>query len=136
MTKRESNKEAVAWEAYLPGCGSVNSETRLTRFEREAQVWAKDGWRITPLFTSPQQETEGREITEGWQPIETIPHDGEGVMVWISEDDIVGPHCYSPLSVTEEGWWWDDSTGDRIEPIKSATHWMPLPAKPDPAAGG
>lgn len=69
--------------------------------------------------------------TQEWQTIETVPHTGMAVMVWVNADGIVGPHCFAPVSVTTEGWWWDDSTGDRIDPIQNATHWMPLPAKPE-----
>lgn len=64
-----------------------------------------------------------------WQPIETAPKDGRAIMVWMSADEN-GPHCFAPISITGDGKWWDDSTGDQIEVLRSATHWMPLPNAP------
>lgn len=66
-----------------------------------------------------------------WQPIETAPKDGRTLMVWITDPD-VSSHCFAPVSITSDGKWWDDSTGDQIEPLKNATHWMPLPEPPLP----
>ena len=65
-----------------------------------------------------------------WQPIETAPKDGRSFMVYVAKDDFAGPHCFAPVSRTNNGRWWDDSTGDHIDPIRGATHWMPLPAPP------
>lgn len=65
-----------------------------------------------------------------WLPIESAPKDGTPLMVWVAEDDAVGTHCLAPISITNDGWWWDDSTGDQIRRILSATHWMPLPPPP------
>jgi hypothetical protein len=65
-----------------------------------------------------------------WQPIETIPTSGKAVMLWVADTDVC-PHCFAPVSVTADGNWWDDSTGDNIKPVNGATHWMPLPAPPE-----
>ncbi len=67
-----------------------------------------------------------------WQPIETAPRDGRQIMVWVANGNIT-PHCFAPVSITSDSSWWDDSTGDQIEPIKGATHWMPLPEPPTKA---
>ncbi|UJW87934.1 hypothetical protein [Devosia sp. SL43] len=42
--------EAVAWEGYWPGAGSINSQTSLTRFRSTMEKWEKDGAEITPLY--------------------------------------------------------------------------------------
>jgi hypothetical protein len=49
----EARGEPVAWMAYWPGAGSVDSVTRVTRFEHSAQGWEEDGAEITPLFIHP-----------------------------------------------------------------------------------
>ena len=69
-----------------------------------------------------------------WQPIESAPRTGEGVMVYIMQrDKFTSAHCFSPVSITSDGQWWDDATGDAIEPLLDATHWMPLPPPPQEA---
>ena len=67
---------------------------------------------------------------QGWREIESAPKDGTGFLVWIAKDEICGPHVFGQVSITSDGAWWDDTTADRIEPIKNATHWMSLPAPP------
>lgn len=70
----------------------------------------------------------------GWRTIDSAPKDGQSFMVYVAESDM-GPHCFAPVSRDTGGDWWDDSTGDCIEPIKGATHWQPLPASPTVEAG-
>lgn len=65
-----------------------------------------------------------------WQNIATAPKTGESIMIWVEEDRQVGPHCFAPVSICDDGTWWDDSTGDQIEPIERATHWHPPPLHP------
>jgi hypothetical protein len=64
-----------------------------------------------------------------WQPIETAPKDGRSFMLWVAQSDM-GAHWFAPVSITPDGNWWDDSTGDNIQPVNGATHWMPLPDPP------
>lgn len=66
-----------------------------------------------------------------WKPIETAPKNGRQFMVWVADDPVVVPHCFAPISMDSDGKWFDESTGDQIEPIKGATHWMPLPKPPE-----
>lgn len=40
----------VAWEIFVAGCGSINSETMVARFETTAKQWADKGAVVTPLF--------------------------------------------------------------------------------------
>ena len=70
-----------------------------------------------------------------WQPIETAPKDGTGVLafalgnpagyfygvaMWVNADPDLNPHTPADkLSL----WWWPYA----IRP----THWMPLPAPPE-----
>lgn len=65
-----------------------------------------------------------------WKTLDTLPRDGRQIAVWVVNGDIT-PHCFSPVSVTSDGGWWDDSTGDQIEPIKGATHWISI-SPPEP----
>ncbi len=65
-----------------------------------------------------------------WQTIDSVRKDGKPIIVWVGQDDVAGPHCFAPISITEEGWWWDDATGEQIEPIPHVTHWMDAPEPP------
>ena len=44
--------EAVAWEGYWPGAGSISSATKLTKDKNTAARWQDDGAEITPLYAS------------------------------------------------------------------------------------
>lgn len=73
-----------------------------------------------------------------WQPIDTAPKDGTGVLLWDAKRNVVVSGCWhvQPTSDTPNGydpgwaWWaadddvivWDDDTGP--------SHWMPLPEPP------
>jgi len=67
-------------------------------------------------------------LPDAWQPIETAPN-RVSLMLWIDSTD-VNPHCFSPVSIYDDGTWWDDSTGDQIEPIAKATKWAHPPEPP------
>lgn len=66
-----------------------------------------------------------------WQPIETAPKDGPGILAYIPSapwhDE---PHiCEAFWSLWREGGGWrisDHDNGCWVEP----THWMPLPTPP------
>ena len=69
----------VAWEGYWPGAGSVDSTTRLTRWESVSFTWKREGAQITPLYATPQPspasavEAAARKVIdayEGWQSYE------------------------------------------------------------------
>jgi hypothetical protein len=62
MTNRESNKEAepVAWRGRWSG----DPDWHLSRSPRLIRGDDSEDYIQEPLFASPQQETEGREITE------------------------------------------------------------------------
>lgn len=42
--------EPVAWEAYWPGAGSINSQTAMTNRRAKALEWERDGAEVTPLY--------------------------------------------------------------------------------------
>ena len=65
----------------------------------------------------------------GWQPIETAPKDGTGILVY----------CQKSLTVPVTGGYWDDHpacqcwiAGGYMQKVFPPTHWMPLPAPPLP----
>jgi len=71
------------------------------------------------------------EDVRGWRTdMENAPKDGSPLMIWV-EDGIMQPHCFAPISITDDGAWWDDATGDRIEPVKGAKAWQPAPNAPE-----
>lgn len=62
----------------------------------------------------------------GWQDISTAPKDGRSIALWVA-DGSTSPHCFSPVSITDDGGWWDDSIGNQIEPIPGAKFWREIP---------
>jgi hypothetical protein len=73
-----------------------------------------------------------------WQLIETAPKDGGPVLLWTdtrgSEDEwyvrdlLDGEH----FACHQIGCWIGDAGGWHVEKIGAPTHWMPLPAPPQP----
>lgn len=62
-----------------------------------------------------------------WQPIETAPKDGTGILGW----PIVGRYnedMPAPIAWDDEQWRMIAAEGETAEP----THWMPLPFAPNP----
>ena len=65
---------------------------------------------------------------EGWRPIETAPKDGTEILV-------CGPACsgfYFSVACWKDRWqesWWSDYEDEELFP---PSHWMPLPAAPEP----
>ena len=74
----------------------------------------------------------GPKMREGWQPIETAPKDGRDFLVWNRENRVRKARWYerssSDLGVSLY-------EGDGVNSFKGGiqpTHWMPLPAPPEP----
>ena len=66
----------------------------------------------------------------GWQPIETAPKDGTRILVWIGDDFPM----VAKWKESKYGSWWNPCE-DLIADVLGAcapTHWMPLPAAPEP----
>ena len=67
-----------------------------------------------------------------WQPIETAPKDGRGILICAGsgEDRVVGEAEFS----SDGAWWWANTVGENWDPIEETwgppTHWMPLPDPP------
>lgn len=105
-----------------PFCGSTMI------FERIA--WAKC---LSCEATGPVRTPEGSAIQlwnkrseTRWQSIETAPKDGTPVLVCLPDEN--------PYFV-----WWHDPTKQWVrtritDPLKSPTHWLPLPAPPSKEA--
>ncbi len=74
-----------------------------------------------------------------WQPIETAPKDETSIDVWVESHGIAyriadvwwNPDDTMPLG----GCWWDKDAdyGDGGPLTGVPTHWMPLPAPPEPS---
>lgn len=62
-----------------------------------------------------------------WQPIETAPKDGRGVLV--SNGQAVGEATFF---AEYDGWWWAGScpTDYCDFQVDNPTHWMPIPDPP------
>lgn len=66
-----------------------------------------------------------------WQPIETAPKDGSGVMLLSSSGMVCAPCIWEIGEISEYGFWlWWQSEPEWLTEIKSPTHWMPLPEPP------
>ena len=70
-------------------------------------------------------------VTTNWRPIETAPHDGTHVLVWVKANPELGhPANYSHAvdaywtPHNKGGWVWHGVAGN-------ITHWMPLPEGPN-----
>lgn len=78
------------------------------------------GWRMD-VFAAPQPA-----IPDGWQPIETAPKD---------ELILVGPTkrmgVCAAMNHSRDGW--GTETPSEWVTIYTPTHWMPLPAAPEPS---
>ena len=66
-----------------------------------------------------------RRAPSGWQPIDTLPSEGGPFLI------------YWPETIVERGHEIDLCSADEYESIlgfgeRPATHWMPLPAPPEP----
>lgn len=73
-----------------------------------------------------------------WQPIETAPTDGTHILARLPDSDTCYVICWADSRVgvrAELGHkvgWHIAYCGDFIDPIDEPTHWMPLPAAPEP----
>jgi hypothetical protein len=70
-----------------------------------------------------------------WQPIETAPKDGRGILLFADGEVWLGRWGYSEPSgsYAEEKEWVTPSEGPGYNSqIENPTHWMPLPTPPVP----
>ncbi|MBR7900294.1 hypothetical protein [Burkholderia multivorans] len=81
---------------------------------------------IDALLATPEPEPRA-EVT-GWQPIETAPTDGTGVLLIATRHSMLMPDPEVIVGAYRRGWWSGPST------LSHVTHWMPLPAAPIDAA--
>lgn len=68
----------------------------------------------------------------GWQPIETVPRDGTPVLGWIGR----GGPCVRYVIVRNWGAGLElmELSSVVFQPDVTITHWMPIPAGPEPRA--
>jgi hypothetical protein len=91
-------------------CGNLLADEELKREAAEAEVSRLKAGAVTD-----------------WQLIESVPKDGRSIAVWLPATATEQPHAFAPVSICEDGTWWDDSTGGQIEPL-AATYWAPIHA--------
>lgn len=77
--------EAVAWEIYRPGAGSVSSTTTLTRIKAGADRAALTGAQVTPLYASPPSRSSIR--AEALKEVEAERERQKAVEGWSEEHD-------------------------------------------------
>lgn len=73
-----------------------------------------------------------------WQPIETAPRDGTGILVWtergcfsVEWNGPSLPRFEQNESAYSDGWYVDNGSRDLYDLRgPSPTHWMPLPEPP------
>ena len=90
------------------------------------------GYAYDALLAAADEMDALRPATE-WRPISTAPRDGTRVLVW-SDADGAWPAEWRPAGDYGPGWY--PSAGDGTGGdwgITDATHWQPLPTRPDPA---
>ncbi len=63
-----------------------------------------------------------------WKPIETAPKDGTSILVCCEIGFMYVAHWNGKL-------WLSDACADSYFGADDATHWMPLPAPPEPQNG-
>jgi len=156
---REAFVAGAEWQeartsAALPGEGETETRKaldaareqqidRVARYLRETMQAGKNltHWEVTNKSTKKKwialatgalkSAALASEDVQGWRTdMTTVPKDGSPLMIWVV-DGIMQPHCFAPISITENGAWWDDATGDQIAPIKGATAWQPAPPAPE-----
>ncbi len=117
---------------------------RLLRPPLSTNVYSKPGVKqafkvLAALRTQPDQGGDGQ-TREGWQPIETFAgqQSGPGNRVLVAAGAVVGEAWHRADGDHDDGWWWagtspGDYYADTIDQINDPiTHWMPLPAAPEP----
>lgn len=116
-----SQQEPVAW--VIPG--AITRDRDLANANKHNAV---------PLYAAPQPD-----VPDGWQPIETAPKDGSYMLVsngrgvWVARYKAVYQSGWKPVCPWQSMMLNHDhipSTQRKGHP----THWMPLPAAPEPCA--
>ncbi|RYG87653.1 MAG: hypothetical protein EON59_06790 [Alphaproteobacteria bacterium] len=114
--------EPVAWRyrSIDPIGGWLMTQHRPTN---EAITDRPNVFEVQPLFAHPQPEQTGGE----WRPIESAPKDGTTVLIY--DDGAV------TVAFFDEEWsdWFYPYKGGKTR-WTGASHWMPVPSDPPPAA--
>ena len=98
--------------------------------EHDAKWWRdhSQGWEIRVLYAHPVTQAKPEQAAQQWMPIETAPKDGTAVLV------AEGRFIYCVEWNDEFEWWAVDD--NKLGPFRlrgaAPTHWMPLPAAPQP----
>lgn len=80
--------------------------------------------------------TEQSRQQEAWQPIETAPKDYTEILLWQPNSNVYTGRYFSDglrlrYGMFGEGWYWAGYSEKPTGPVQP-THWMPLPAPPQP----
>lgn len=71
---------------------------------------------------------------DGWQPIETAPEGIAEVLLYSRRKNMVWiGYRTEHVKTGEVGWVLSQLTGEKVFCPWPPTHWMPLPAPPNPA---
>lgn len=69
-----------------------------------------------------------------WQPIESAPRDGSVIWLYLAGEGYHGPRrCDITTGVWTDSGWYVIADGYAGVVSDQPTHWMPLPAAPEPA---
>ena len=107
-----AGQEPVAWDS-TDGSGIIHDETKRNGVNLVTKSYT------VPLYALPPITEQ-----EGWQPIETAPKDGTGILVYTRNDNI---YVVAYDNYFSAPWRIRNDQGLNVS---VPTHWMPLPAAP------
>lgn len=138
-------KKEVDGEGVVPATRVLDKErqvseltARIAELERNVEFYKGDRDSMAKLVADLEKEHEKTVAAlaearkdSAWRPIATAPKDGTKILVYAQEvsNPPLGDEKLPPI-VSECTWHKD--AGFCVCQIRSVTHWMPLPATPNP----
>lgn len=129
------NDAHAAAEKHAFGAVDLNPH-----FQRMTQADNAQRRLLAPMYAALAQTAQPAQPPTSkvpqWQPIETAPRDGTGILaLWVHPGDSIGARNYAVVEFARGCWW---SVDDLDVPFSEPALWMPLPATPSaeaPATG-
>lgn len=120
-------REPVAWhignaDGSINKIGAVYIRRSLAEKHIASYAEGELDASIVPLYAAPQPAA----LPAGWQPIETAPKDGYAFLALLPDSDIAQPIWFDGEKFRHK---WDNYV---LKAADMPTHWMPLPAAPQP----